>query len=135
MLNAHASRINHGLKESALLLSGCPACLSVLYLSHFLHLPTVQHFHNLPLHMIGSEKPGHLSNGFPSVDSSRVHGPVFGDVCSTQRHRTAHLSQPQAPLNKHIHPSLCTLGLLLQLPFTSTGKNSTISTLESCMRL
>lgn len=69
----------------------------------FFPFPPLQCLHNLRNHMIASEQPGHLSNGFPSVDSSLVQSPAFSDVCSMQQQWTAHLSQPQASLNKHIH--------------------------------
>lgn len=78
-------------------------CLVALPVS-FSPFAPVQCLYNLPSHMMRSENPGHLSNGFLSVDSSWVHGPAFSDVCSMQQHWTAHLSQPQAPLNKHFHP-------------------------------
>lgn len=77
---------------------------------------------------------------FRSVDSSWVHGPASSDVCSMQRHWTAHPSQPQAPLNKHIHP-----GPISEMHFGAAAaaaaaprhwhpqkKKSTITILESC---
>lgn len=69
----------------------------------FFPFPPLWCLYNLRNHMIASEQPGHLSNGFPSVDSSLVQSLAFSDVCSMQQHWTAHLSQPQASLNKHIH--------------------------------
>lgn len=80
-----------------------PASVPASVPASFSPVPPLRCLHNLHNHTIGSEEPGHLSNGFPSVDSSLVHSPAFSDVCCMQRHWTAHLSQPQASLNKHIY--------------------------------
>lgn len=96
------SRINQGIEE-CLLLIWLPACLCAPNVS-FSPFASVHYLYNLPSHMMRSEKPRHLRNDFLSVDSSWVHNPAFSDVCCMQQHWTAHLSQPQTPLNAHIHP-------------------------------
>lgn len=80
-----------------------------------------------PLHsyaVSGSEKPDDLWNVFPSVDSYCVCRPAFSDVWLTQRHRTAHLSQTQASLSKHIPGLISQYALGCCCPFTEHPRKS-----------
>ena len=72
MLNT--SSINHGIDESALSSSDWRPFLAALPVSFPTFAPALC-LHGSHSLMIRSEEPGHLSNGFPSVDSSWVHGP------------------------------------------------------------